>query len=239
MRRAVVVLLVLVVAACGGDGDDGDDASTATTTTTAGGTSSTTAVEDLPGERVEIFPYEDAELAVVGVAADDVLNVRSGPGVDFDVVAELAPTATDVVATGHNRSLGPAGFWSEVRSPGGDGWVNTAFVAQLGQVTDITSEVASTPDLPRAATMDALGRLVAATRASDEPPSEVVVVDGPSVGDLGEVTVDVIGVGDDAVRGERLAVFGTPEPGGAGFTLKTVEATVLCARGVTPEGLCV
>jgi hypothetical protein len=235
MRRALVVLLVLVLAACG---DDDGDASRATTTT-APATPTTAAVEDLPGERVEIFPYEDAELAVVGVAADDVLNLRSGPGADFEVVAELEPRATGLVATGHNRSLDEGGFWNEVRVGDDGGWVNAAFVAQPGQVDDITSEVAATPDRPRASTMEELGRLVGATRASDEPPSEIVVVDGPELGDLGEVTVDVIGMGDDAVRGERLAVFGTPEPGGAGFTLRTVERTVLCARGVTPEGLCV
>ncbi len=52
-----------------------------------------------------------------------------------------------------------------------------------------------------------------------------------TVGDLGEVTFDVVGMPDDAQHGVRLHVFGTPLPGG--FALKSVEATVLCSRGVT------
>lgn len=255
MRRSLMVLFVpfALVAACGGD-DDTTTADTSTTSTTVdeGTTSSSTssssststtttrAPGDLPGERIEIFPYEDAQLSVVGVAADDVLNVRSGPGVDFDVIAELEPLATGVVATGHNRSLDGEGFWSEIAAAGETGWANVAFLSHLGQVDDITTEIAPTPaDRPTADTMVQLGRQVADGRASEEPESDVVVVDGPTVGDLGEITVDVIGLGDDAVGGERLHVFGQPDPGGESFTLRTVERTILCTRGVSAEGLCV
>jgi hypothetical protein len=59
----------------------------------------------------------------------------------------------------------------------------------------------------------------------------------PAVGDLGEVTYDVIGLGDDAVFGFRLHVFGQPGAGGD-FSLKSVERTILCGRGVS-DGLCV
>jgi hypothetical protein len=88
--------------------------------------------------------------------------------------------------------------------------------------------------------MVAMGEAVAAARApADEGPRPTVtVVDGPTVGDLGEVTVDVLGLADDSLRGERLHVFATPDPAGEGFGLKTVEATALCARGVTADGLC-
>jgi hypothetical protein len=59
----------------------------------------------------------------------------------------------------------------------------------------------------------------------------------PTVGDLGEVTYDVIGLGDDAVYGYRLHVFG--EPVTDGFSLRTVERTYLCSRGVDADELCV
>jgi hypothetical protein len=59
----------------------------------------------------------------------------------------------------------------------------------------------------------------------------------PSVGDLGEVTYDVIGLGDDAVRGLRLHVFGQPID--EGFSLKTVEMTALCGRGADDDGGCI
>ena len=64
-----------------------------------------------------------------------------------------------------------------------------------------------------------------------------MVTVAPSVGDLGEVTYDVIGLGDDSVRGYRLHVFGEGLGAGGGFYLKSVEARVLCARGVTAGGL--
>jgi hypothetical protein len=73
--------------------------------------------------------------------------------------------------------------------------------------------------------------------ASTDPPSEIVLVVAPTVGDLGEVTYDVIGLGDDAVRGLRVHVFGTPIT--EAFTLRTVEETTLCGRGVDAEGRCV
>jgi hypothetical protein len=243
---AVVAVVVAVLgAACGGDGTTSAGSGTGadgTTTTVATSTTSTTAPPAdgaLPGERIEIYPYEGAPLAVVGVAADDTLNVRSGPGVDFDVVFELEPLATGVAATGHNRGLGDEGIWSEITSEGRTGWANTSYLLQPGGVDDITTEIAPRPeDRPRAETMRQLGETVAAMRASDDPRSSIVVVDGPQVGDLAEITVDVIGFGDDSVGGERLHIFAEPDEGGEGFVLRTVERTVLCSRAVD-DNVCV
>ncbi len=80
-----------------------------------------------------------------------------------------------------------------------------------------------------------LGALVAATVAG-ESGAEWVVSVAPSVGDLGEVTYDVVDFEDDSVRGARLHVFGEPAEGG--FVLRSVELTVLCSRGVS-DGLCI
>ncbi|QYG94117.1 hypothetical protein HC251_17835 [Iamia sp. SCSIO 61187] len=258
---AVAVVLVLGAAGCGDDGGDEDettasstteaggasssatDTTTAadgsTTTTAADGTSSTPSVpdEDLPGEPIDIYPYEGAVLAVVGVEADDTLNVRAGPGTSFDVVVELGPLAADATATGRNRTLEDDSLWVELEAEGTTGWVNGQYVAQLGGTTDVTSEVGQGI---AGETMLAIGEAVAAARApaGEGPQPTVTVVDGPTVGDLGEITVDVLGLADDSLRGERLHVFATPDPSGEGFGLKTVEATALCARGVTDDGLC-
>lgn len=233
-----VAVLSLVVGAC-----NDDDAGTVESTATAEPTGTTAASGGgaLPGERVEIYPYEGARLAVVGVAADDKLEVRSGPGVDFDVVFELGPLAMNATATGHNRSVGQGSFWSQIVADGRTGWANTAFLLQPGQVTDITAALFPTPGArPKAETMGELGQVVGRRRASAaDPASTIVVVDGPTVGDLGEITVDVIGLGDDAQGGERLKIFAEPGPPGARFTVRTVEATALCSRGVTQDGLCV
>lgn len=71
--------------------------------------------------------------------------------------------------------------------------------------------------------------------SDEEPESDIVQVTEVSEGDLTEVTYDVIGLGDDSILGFRLHIFA--EESGAGFTLRTVEATVLCGRGVS-DGLC-
>jgi hypothetical protein len=243
MRRLLPALLAVSLVAVG-CGDDGADVATDDTPTTAPDDDTTTtddeggASGELPGEPVDIFPNEGDELMVVGVAADDVLNVRSGPGTVYDVVVELEPLADGILATGNNRSLDGEGIWAEVEAEGETGWASTAFLLQRGDTTDITAEVFPTPaDRLTAETMLDLGRQVAELRASDEPPSEIVVVDGPSVGDLGEITVDVLGLGDDSIGGERLTVFGEEGEGGESFTVRTVEATILCTRGVS-DGLC-
>jgi hypothetical protein len=235
MERLPAALLVLSLFAAG----CGDDNETPRRSE-PDGTTSSSAGAALPGERVELYPYQGARLAVVGVASDDKLNVRSEPRADSSVVAQLGPLATNAVATGHNRSVGESGFWSEIRVDDKTGWANTKFLLQPGQVTDITAALFPTPaQRPKAATMAELGRAVARLRASDEPPSRIVVVDGPTTDDLGEIAVDVIGLGDDAQGGERLKVFAEPHQDGSGFTVRTVEATALCSRGVTNDGLCV
>ena len=100
--------------------------------------------------------------------------------------------------------------------------------------------------IPVADTMLDLGLMVGQLMASQEPPSRVVVSVAPNVFEaLGEMTVDVVNIGDDSVLGFRLDIFahsaedwmqGDPGP----FTLKSVEQTLMCYshRGVSKEGLC-
>ncbi len=67
--------------------------------------------------------------AVVLVQAGDVLNIRSGPGVDNPVVASFAATAANVMRTGPSAVVADS-VWVEVQRPGGGatGWVNTHFL---------------------------------------------------------------------------------------------------------------
>lgn len=177
-----------------------------------------------------------AAMSVLGVEADDVLNVRAAPGTEHDVIATLEPLADDAVATGEGRMLDDA-VWVEVDTGDVTGWVHAGFVAHASTTEDITSEVIEQHgSRPRAGTLVELAEIVAEQRATEEPPSRLVISDGPRVGDLGEVTIDVVGMGDDAVRGLRLVVFATPDDGA--FTLRSVEATTYCGRGVTDDDLC-
>ena len=67
--------------------------------------------------------------SVVLVAADDVLNVRSGPGVENAIVATLAPTATGVALTGQEAQVGSS-VWVEIVIEDVTGWVNEHFLTQ-------------------------------------------------------------------------------------------------------------
>lgn len=191
---------------------------------------------DLPGEVVDFGPMAGTVLAVIGVRHDDRLNLRAGPGTDQQVLARLAPTFDDVVAQGNARILD--GFWYEVEADGTVGWASATFLAQLGRVDDITATVVAGLGMtPSARSMEELGRIVAESQASVEPASRIrMVVAADESGDLGEVTYDVVGLGDDSVRGLRLHVFGSPTTDG--FGLMSVESTLLCDRGVGDDGLC-
>lgn len=176
---------------------------------------------------------------MVGVPFGDVLNVRAVPGADQPIVAKPGPLASNVVAAGAARQLAES-IWYKVTVDGVAGWANSRFVAWLAGTDDATAQITeSLGNRPSAATMLALGRIVAEARASDQPSSRITVTVAPTAGDLGEVTYDVVGLGDDALLGERLHVFGRPLDGGQGFALVRVERRLLCARGATDDGLCV
>ncbi len=265
MRGLLVsAAMLLVVAGCsddepsadlpaiGSDADGDGDASSTTETSTADATTTTTAADDstsqttetteastttestLRGEPFDAFPDDGDVMAVVGVASDDELNIRAGPGTSEAIVATAAPTADDLVATGEGRLL-ESSIWYEVEVDGQTGWANIAFLAFLGGTDDATAEFLAGGDLPEAETMAELGDVVTAAFASEDPPSSIVQVVAPTVGDLAEVTYDVVGIGDDAVLGYRLHIFAVPEESGESFTLTSIERTTLCGRGLSGE----
>ena len=65
-----------------------------------------------------------ASFVVTNVREDDVLNVRSGPSSDFDVVAALKPGSRGVAITGTCQSE-----WCPVRHESATGWVNSVYLA--------------------------------------------------------------------------------------------------------------
>jgi hypothetical protein len=67
---------------------------------------------------------------VVNVRSDDVLNIRSGPSADHDIVGAAAPGSRDVVATGPCQAA-----WCPVEHKSIQGWVNRAFIAILDTET--------------------------------------------------------------------------------------------------------
>jgi hypothetical protein len=76
-------------------------------------------------------------LSVFSVAADDVLNVRSGPGTSNNIVSTLAADATGIAHTGEEEFVGSERWW-EIQSDGDRGWVNSRFLV-VNRDTDLTS----------------------------------------------------------------------------------------------------
>ena len=217
----------------------------------------------LPGEPYEFGPPDGAALAVVGVSHDSVLNVRDAPAgelvarldnvmnvgsepvvyvreADSDELIATLDLNRGVIATGNTRKL-PTTIWHEIRMADAVGWASSAYLSPLGATSDATAEiVAVLGEAPAAPTLAELARVVAEAVASDDPPSRIVVSGAPVIGDLAEITVDVLGLPDDAVRGFRLQVFAQQDSDSGSFVLKSVESTTICDshRGVSEEGLC-
>lgn len=257
--KAVIVLLAVVTVGCGSP-----SASTSTTTTPDMGTTTTTQVgsttttsttvpvststtgspgttivteSTLPGEAIEFGPMSGDKLMVIGVSHDDVLNLRRLPGTAFEVIAGIPPDYLDLTALGNTRDIGTS-LWVEVSYEGEIGWVHMSFVGYQGATDDLTAFVVDQlGERPTAGSMTELGALVANLFVSDDPPTTVTKVVDDTVADLGEVTYDVVGFGDDSVRGVRLHVFGEPFEGG--FAFRSLEVTYLCGRGVGEDEVCV
>ena len=225
----------------------------------------------LPGEPYEFGPSAGAGLAVVGVAHDSALNVRDVP--NGDIIARLdnvmdgvrdpavyvrEPDADDIiatvdlrrgiVATGNTRRM-PTTIWHELRVGDLVGWASGTYLAPLGADRDATAEVVEAlGGAPTADTLSELGLQVSALFASTgEVQSRTAISSRPGVFEaLGDVTLDVLGLPDDAVRGYRINI--TADAGAedwmqddAGpFTLRSVTVTLICDshRGVSDDGLC-
>ena len=225
----------------------------------------------LPGEPYEFGPSAGAGLAVVGVAHDSALNVRDVPNGEIiarldnvmdgardpvlivrdagsdDIVATL-DLRQGVVATGNARKL-PTTIWYEVRIGDLVGWASGAYLAPLGADRDATAEVVEAlGETPTADTLSDIGLLVSGVFASSgEVQSRTTVSSRPGVFEaVGDITLDVLGLPDDAVWGYRVNVaadagaedWTQDNPGP--FTLRSVTVTPICDthRGVSEEGLC-
>jgi hypothetical protein len=195
-----------------------------------------TATASLPGTSYDRGPAAGQRLTVIGVPAGRTIPVQAAPGPGQPAVAAVAPLAKGVIAAGPAR-LVSSSVWVQATVSGLSGWIDGAHVAATAANTDLTTDVIGRlGSRPIAETMLDLGMTVARAYASSEPPSTITVVVAPVVSDLGQITLDVVGLGDDSVAGQRLHVVGTP--GTESFTLLRVEGTAFCYRGVSPAGLC-
>ena len=77
-----------------------------------------------PQPQVEPKRAPQPVFRVVNVRSDDVLNVRSGPSADFDIVGGLPPGSRGIAITSTCRSA-----WCPVQHRSTSGWVNSAYLA--------------------------------------------------------------------------------------------------------------
>ncbi|MGR3806139.1 COG3650 family protein [Marinibacterium profundimaris] len=62
---------------------------------------------------------------VIGVSADDVLNLRAGPSSEAEVIGALAHDATGIEVVGINDN----GYWLQIALPESTAWAATGFLA--------------------------------------------------------------------------------------------------------------
>jgi hypothetical protein len=217
---------------------------TAPVTTVATTTSTTSASSTSTTQPLGPGPHEGDVVAVVGVAIEDMLNVRMDAGVENDVVTRLPPDAAGVVTTGATAQSGRITWW-EVTYGGVTGWSASSFLGYLGESFDGTEEVvAALSGVPSEKTFVDLGWTVAMSQAvidGDEVVSRVRHTAGNGLVNsqgLFGITFDVIGVADDSVGGLRLRIVGQALSAGQRYELKSVEVTPICHRGVHADGSC-
>ncbi len=274
--RIATVLAVgaLSLVACGGDDPAQSEAGVASTTpaqdvavaleTIPGSTTTTTetppptteaadpAPSDGPaGEPLDFGPAPGTLLHVVGVAWDDELNFRVSPDPASDIVLSAAPRRPlDLAAAGESWNA-PGGVWWRVTVAGEDAWANQRYLGALGAPVAAFDQIAAELETLEYPTLDEVADAVAATRASAEPESRVVLVNEPLMFDAGGVLfVDVMDLGDDSVKGERIRIDLAPvwqaeedaadagEPELVAVRVTEIELTPICGRGVTTDGYC-
>jgi hypothetical protein len=81
-----------------------------------------------PSQETEPKRATDPLFRVANVRSDDVLNIRSGPSADFDVVGELPPDTRGIAVTSACRAK-----WCPVQHHATIGWVNSVYLVREEQ----------------------------------------------------------------------------------------------------------
>jgi len=203
----------------------------------------TAPVEDttLPGVPARLHT-RDASLAVVD-AADRGLAVLGAPGDRSTAALTVWAGSNRIIATGRAREL-PDGIWVEVRTTPEQmlGWAHSANLVRASIMEDVTDAFVRRFDgeVPTATGMVQLGELIAESEAAFYEGATVTQSRPALFNTVGDISFDVGIPGDEAIRGIRLRVIGTPE--GAQqeqFRLLAVERSLLCRReATTAAGTC-
>ena len=201
----------------------------------------------VPGSPLDFGPAAGTSLTVVGVRYDDRLNFRAHPSPSATILDTAVPLGdASIVALGEAWQA-PSGVWWKVSIDGTEAWANQRFLGSTVAGVERFGDVANDLDSLEFETLTDATLAVAQTRASTEPESRVVVIIEPLLfEDGGRAIVDVLDLGDDALKGERLdvtveTIYDESGAEGAqdvlGVRVTSVRIIPICGRGVS-GGLC-
>ena len=147
---------------------------------------------------------------VIDVAFDDTLNVRSGPGIAYDITAALLPTQMGIQITGAGEQIGNS-LWVPIVAGDVRGWVNGTFLAQMS----VAESFCFTPEVG-----SLVEKLQAAVQARDGVAlAELVHPEGMTVGlnwwnpQIPLTPAEVVGIFNST------AAYGWGTQDGSGFDL--------------------
>ncbi len=224
-----MVAAALLAASCGSEaGPTVPDISLNPTTTVAddsGNAIETTTTTEMPGVELELTVAEGTELQPFGLEVGELIEFRELPDVSFDVVETVEMGAAEpppIVATGVARTI-TGGVWWEVTVNGTTAWVERSNVAVFGEPTEILEEVLAVLDVPPR-DLDALGRLIGRTRFGEARARVTLPSEPEGLSQVaGTVVVDLIGLRDEGVRGERLVIQADIFRNNGGATVSTTN----------------
>ncbi len=182
---------------------------------------------------------------IIGVVASlDRINVRQGPGVNFNAFTALAP-GTRVVVLGQN----PDGNWLNVQlEEGGEGWVSAALIRIQAPPTPLPTATPS-PDLTALALGTPLPTaLLGGGTVTPTPPRAAVtptpVTGTPQAGGsagsptpfLPVIDINAINQTATALAGGIVAPPGSPTPAAPAGVAASPSPTATLQAGVGGEG---
>lgn len=202
---------------------------TTTTTSPAPGVSSANIVAPPDaGEPLDYGPAVGTALAIVGLEANTDLGSDTE---NADDPAILTPATLDFfVAPGEDQAIErsepafgsdaellaagnawafPDSVWWQLTIDGVEVWADQANLGALGDSFNVYDEVFESLDGVEAPTLNELALRIAQSRPTGGPEPRITIVTEETEIDAPHhlyVIVDILGLGDDAVKGERLRI---------------------------------
>lgn len=241
VAAVAVATIVLLALDSGNDEDRIRAAATVTSGVTAIPTPREVTVTAIPGSVVTVAPpatsaatraatatpSPTAVRSSVLVRATGVTNVRTGPGVGYQVIGTLQP-GDDAPAVRRDES----GLWLLLQGGAADGWVAAEVVEVTGDLTRLPA-TAVMPTASPTSTASATGTPATSTPIPTRTPAATAITGAPSlspaaaqVGAAGRLNVVLTNAGPAPLQSRRVTVTGTDDSGTVVFTEATAPVTI-------------